>query len=42
VSLPSIPVTALPPGDYVLLLSGKQADGSFEPVANYSFRISRK
>jgi hypothetical protein len=42
VSLPLIPVTALPPGDYVLLLSGKQADGSFEPVANYSFRISRK
>ena len=42
VSLPSIPVTALPPGDYVLLLSGKQEDGSFEPVANYSFRISPK
>jgi len=42
VSLPSIPVSALPPGDYVLLLSGKQAKGNFEPVANYSFRISRK
>jgi len=42
VSLPSIPVSAIPPGDYVLLLSGKQADGNFEPVANYSFRISRK
>lgn len=42
VSLPSIPAAALPPGDYVLLLSGKQADGSFETVANYSFRISRK
>ena len=42
VSLPSIPASALPPGDYVLLLSGKQADGNFEPVANYSFRISRK
>ena len=42
VSLPAIPVSALPPGDYVLFLSGKQADGSFAPVANYSFRISRK
>ena len=42
VSLPLIPVAALPPGDYVLLLSGKQADGNFETVANYSFRISRK
>jgi len=42
VSLPSIPASALPPGDYVLLLSGKQADGNFAPVANYSFRISRK
>lgn len=42
VSLPLIPVTALPPGDYVLLLSGKQAAGNFETVANYSFRISRK
>ena len=40
--LPTIPVSALPPGDYVLLLSGKQADGNFESVANYSFRISRK
>jgi len=42
VSLPAIPATALRPGDYVLFVSGKQADGNFEPVANYSFRISRK
>jgi hypothetical protein len=42
VSLPSIPVSALPPGNYILLLSGKQADGNFEPVANYSFTITRK
>ena len=42
VSLPAVPASALPPGDYILLLSGKQASGSFEPVANYSFRISRK
>ena len=42
VSLPAIPATALRPGDYVLFLSGKQADGNFEPVANYSFTITRK
>ena len=42
VRLPAIPGTTLPPGDYVLFLSGKQADGNFAPVANYSFRISRK
>lgn len=41
ISLPAIPASNLPPGDYVLLLSGKRSDGSFEPVANYSFRISR-
>ncbi len=42
ITLPMIPASALPPGDYVLLLSGKRSDGNFEPVANYSFRISRK
>ena len=42
VSLQAIPASTLRPGDYVLLLSGKQADGNFETVANYSFRISRK
>ncbi len=42
INLPSIPSSALPPGDYVLLLSGKRSDGNFEPLANYSFRISRK
>jgi anti-sigma factor RsiW len=42
ISLPSIPASTLPPGDYVLVLSGKGSDGGFEPVANYSFRISRK
>ena len=42
VNLPAIPVSALPPGNYILLLSGKQADGNFEPVANYSFTITRK
>lgn len=42
INLPSIPASALPPGDYILLLSGKRPDGTFEPVANYSFSISRK
>lgn len=42
INLPSIPTSALPSGDYILLLSGKLPDGTFEPVANYSFRISRK
>lgn len=42
ISLPAIPAGTLPPGDYILLLSGRRSDGSFEPVANYSFRISRK
>ena len=42
INLPSIPASALPPGDYVLSLSGKRSDGKFELVANYSFRISRK
>ena len=42
VNLPPIPARALPPGDYVLLLSGKISGGDFEPVANYSFRIARK
>ena len=42
INLPSIPASALRPGDYILLLSGKRPDGTFEPVANYSFRISRK
>ena len=42
ISLPTIPASALPPGDYILFLSGKGSDGNFEPLANYSFRISRK
>ena len=36
-----VPVStnALGPGDYILLLSGKKSDGSYEGVANYSFRV---
>jgi anti-sigma factor RsiW len=40
--LPALPAKDLPDGDYILLLSGKQPDGSFEDVADYSFRIARK
>jgi hypothetical protein len=32
----------LPPGDYALFLAGKQPDGSFVRVAEYSFRVVRK
>lgn len=42
VGLPPIPARDLPPGDYVLFLSGKISGGDFEPVASYSFRITRK
>ena len=40
--LPGIRAVDLPPGDYILSLSGKRADGTFENVAHYSFRIARK
>lgn len=40
--LPALPARALHPGDYVLLLSGQRPDGSFEGVADYSFRVIRK
>lgn len=42
IKLPALPATALAPGNYVLLLSGRQPDGSFEDVADYSFRIVRR
>ena len=42
VALPSVPNRNLPPGDYVLLLSGERKDGGYEDVADYSFRIVRK
>jgi hypothetical protein len=42
IDLPTIPARDLPPGDYVLLLSGGRPDGGFEGVADYSFRIVRK
>jgi len=32
----------LQPGDYILSLTGKRADATFEPVASYSFRIARR
>jgi hypothetical protein len=42
VRLPPLPATALPPGDYVLLLSGKRPDGNYEGAADYSFRVVNK
>jgi hypothetical protein len=41
IELPAVPAKDLPSGDYILLLKGKQLDGSFEDVADYSFRIVR-
>jgi hypothetical protein len=41
-NLPAIHGKDLPPGDYVLLLSGKRPDGGFEGVADYSFKVVRK
>ena len=34
-----IPAKDLPAGDYILLLTGKHPDGTFERVAEYSFRV---
>lgn len=42
IALPALPTRDLPPGDYILLLSGKRPDGEFEGVADYSFRVSKK
>ena len=42
VNLPAIPARSLPPGDYVLLLSGVRPDGGVEGVADYSFRVVRR
>lgn len=42
VALPAVPARDLPPGDYVLLLSGKRQGGEFEGVADYSFRVSKE
>ena len=42
IDLPFIRAVDLPPGTYILSLSGKRADGTFQPVATYSFRIARK
>ena len=42
VNLPAIPARTLPPGDYVLLLSGVRPDGGVEGVADYSFRVVRR
>jgi hypothetical protein len=42
ITLPAIPAKNLPPGDYVLLLSGVLSTGSVENVADYSFRVLRE
>jgi hypothetical protein len=42
VKLPAVPARDLPPGDYVLLLSGRRPDGGLEGVADYSFKVTKK
>lgn len=42
IELPAVPVRDLPPGDYILSLSGRRPDGGLIGVADYSFRIVRK
>ena len=39
IDTPYISTADLPSGDYVLLLMGKQPDGSFVKVAEYSFKV---
>ena len=42
INLPRMPATELPSGVYVITLQGKQPDGSFRKVADYTFNLVRK
>jgi hypothetical protein len=42
VNLPVLTARELRPGDYVITLSGKKPDNTFERVASYSFRVVSK
>ena len=37
----TIPAASLPPGDYILSLTGVRRDGQREPAADFSFRVQR-
>ena len=39
ISPPAIKATDLPAGDYRVKLTGKETDGSFVPIAEYSFKV---
>ena len=41
IDTPAISTVDLPAGDYVLVLMGKEADGSFVKVAEYSFKVTK-
>jgi hypothetical protein len=41
IDTPLIPIGTLAPGDYVLLLMGREPDGSLVEVAQYSFKVIR-
>jgi hypothetical protein len=42
VDIPSFPASELPSGVYVIVLQGKQSDGTFRKLADYSFNVVRK
>ncbi len=42
IGLPAVPAERLTPGYYFVRLEGKRADGAFEKLAEYSFRIVKK
>ncbi len=42
VNLPALSTRELQPGDYIISLSAKQPDNTFERVASYSFRVVSK
>jgi hypothetical protein len=41
IDTPALSTSELPSGQYVLLLMGKEPDGSFVRVAEYSFKVIR-
>jgi hypothetical protein len=42
INLPRVAAAELPSGVYVIILQGKQADGSFRKITEYAFNLVRK
>jgi hypothetical protein len=38
----NLPASRLSPGDYAIVLSGKETNGQYEPAETYSFKVVRK